>query len=208
MKREKKGKDCQSERSRGTRNILLKRFSASLEVTFVRNFILLFFILSFISCQQKIDLKLPDYTQKLVVEGKVEAGSYPQVYLTNTLPYFGGHSVNLTDLVVKGAFVTVTDGTTTDTLKEVVPGQGYFYRATHMIGTEGKTYNLMIQVNGKVYTAQTSIYPQVKLDTLWFKAEKQDSLGFIYTHMEEPPQLGNWYRWQAKRINKVTDADF
>lgn len=167
---------------------------------------LLIFFLS--SCQQKIDLKIPDYVQKLVVEGKIEAGSTPQVYLSYNMPYFSDKQVNLTNLAVTGAFVTVTDGITTDTLKEVVPGHGFFYKASNMIGVSGRTYNLMILLNGKTYTAQTSIYPEVKLDSLWFKVERQDSLGFIYAHMHEPPQLGNWYRWQAKRINGVTDADF
>lgn len=162
--------------------------------------------LIFTSCQQKINLKIPDYVQKLVVEGKIENGSHPQVYLTYTMPYFSDKQVNLTDLIVKGAFVTATDGTTTDTLKEVIPGQGYFYKANNMIGTQGKTYNLMISLNGKTYTAQTSIYAQVKLDTLWFKPQKQDSLGFIYTHMQEPAGLDNCYRWQAMRIGK--DGDF
>jgi hypothetical protein len=158
------------------------------------------------SCQQKIDLKIPDYTQKLVVEGKIEDGAKPQVYLSYTMPYFTDKQVNLADLAVKGAFVTVTDGTTTDTLKEVLSGQGYFYKGSNMTGVVGKTYNLMIQLNGKTYTAQTTINTPVKLDSLWFKIEKQDSLGYIYTHLQEPAHLGNWYRWQAMRI--VKDQDF
>ncbi|MGZ3904708.1 MAG: DUF4249 domain-containing protein [Bacteroidia bacterium] len=158
------------------------------------------------SCQQKINLKIPDYVQKLVVEGKIETDTFPAVNLSYTMPYFSDKQVNLQDLAVKGAFVTVSDGTTIDTLKELFPGHGYYYRGSKIRGTAGRTYNLMISVDGKTYTAQTYIYPQVKLDTLWFKPEKQDTLGYIYTHMEEPPQLGNWYRWQAKRIGK--DLDF
>src|ERR1700746_2212115 len=74
---------------------------------FVRNDILIFiFSLLVASCQQKIDLKIPDYQQSLVVEGKIETDTFPQVYLTYTTPYFGNHPTNLTDLAVKGAFVT------------------------------------------------------------------------------------------------------
>ncbi len=167
---------------------------------------LLLALLSLFSCQQKVDVKIPDYIQKLVVEGKIEAGAHPQVYLSYTVPYFGNHTQNLSDFAVKGALITVTDGLTTDTLKDATLGNGYYYTSSNMIGTEGRTYHLMIQVNGKVYTSQTSIYPQVKLDSLWFKVLRDDSLGFIYTHLNEPPQLGNWYRWFAKRIGK--DQDF
>lgn len=202
MEKKINNKFCQPEPIEGLskRTFNYKRFD-KLSVT-----LLLFLLLT--SCQQKIDLKIPDYTQKLVVEGKIENGANPQIYLSYTVPYFGNHTTNISDFAVKSAFVTVSDGITTDTLKDATFGNGFYYKAVNMIGVEGRTYNLMVQVNGKTYTAQTTIYPQVKLDTLWFKVEKQDSLGFIYTHMEEPSQIGNWYRWEAKRINKIKDLDF
>lgn len=152
-------------------------------------------------CQKNIDLKIPDYVQKLVVEGKIEKGSNPEVYLSWTVPYFGNHSQSLEDFAVKGAVVTVNDGTTTDTLKDLF-GQGFYYKANNMIGAEGKNYVLTVQLNGKTYSAQTMIHPLVKLDTLWFKVLRDDSLGFVYTYMTEPVGVGNCYRWYAKRIGK------
>jgi hypothetical protein len=140
--------------------------------------------------------------QKLVVEGKIEAGSNPEVYLSYTVPYFGNHTNNLSEFIVKGALVTVSDGTAIDTLKEVVPGYGYYYRAANMIGVEGKSYALTIQLNGKTYSSNTTIGPQVALDSLWFKVLRDDSLGFIYAHLTEPPSSGNCYRWFAQRIGK------
>jgi len=202
MNKELKNSYCQFERSREPSYKIITRTSTPLGLTYVKYLFFTFLILSFISCQQKIDVKIPNYVQKLVVEGRIETGTYPQVYLTYSVPYFGNHTTNLSDFVVKGAFVTVSDGFTVDTLRDATFGNGFLYKAQNMIGVEGRTYHLMISVNGKTYTAQTSIYPLVKLDTLWFKPEKQDSLGFIYTHMHEPPQLGNWYRWEAKRMKK------
>jgi hypothetical protein len=156
--------------------------------------------LLFSSCQKNIDVKIPDYVQKLVVEGKIDNGDHPQVYLSYTVPYFGNHTQSLSEFAVKGAFVTVTDGFTTDTLRDPF-GQGYTYLASNMIGIEGRTYNLTIHLNGKTYTAQTTIYPQVKLDSLWFKPTL-DSLGFIWARMTEPATPGDHYRWFAKRIGK------
>jgi hypothetical protein len=198
--------ECHFE-SRLLREEACKNVFSRVSITFGLTLKVILIAIALTSCQQKIDLKIPDYQQSLVVEGKIEIDTFPQVYLTYTTPYFGDHPTNLADLAVKGAFVTVNDGFTTDTLKEVYPGHGFFYQGSRIIGTAGRTYNLMIQVNRKTYTSQTTIYPQVKLDTLWFKVEKQDSLGFIYTDMHEPPQLGNWYRWQAKRLNLVKDGD-
>lgn len=153
------------------------------------------------ACQKKIDVKIPDYKQQLVVEGRIENGSTPEVYLSYTVPYFGNHTQNLSDFAVKGALVTVSDGTSIDTLKDLT-GLGYYYKALNMIGATGKTYSLNIQLNGKTYTSNTTIHPMVKLDSLWFKVTHDDTLGFIYARLTEPAGVGNCYRWFGKRINK------
>lgn len=155
------------------------------------------------SCKKNIDVKVPDYVQKLVVEGKIEAGAKPEVYLSYTAPYFGNVTTNLEELAVKNAFVTVSDGVTTDTLTDPF-GHGYFYldMTGNMVGVAGKTYSLKIELNGRTYTSQTTIYPQVKLDSLWFKVLREDSLGFIYAHLTEPGNEQNQYRWFAQRIGK------
>jgi len=160
----------------------------------------LFLVIS--GCTKNIDVKIPDYVQKLVVEGKIEKGSNPEVYLSYTVPYFGNHTSNLADFAVKGALVIVSDGTSTDTLKDATFGSGFWYKANNMVGVEGGTYFLTILLNGKTYTAQTTIWPQVKLDSLWFKVLRDDSLGFIYAHMTEPGATKDNYRWFAKRIGK------
>lgn len=167
--------------------------------------ILLFNLLLVVSgCKKNIDVKIPDYVQKLVVEGRIEAGAKPSVYLSYTAPYFGNVATNLEDLAVKGALVTVSDGSTTDTLKDPF-GKGYFYFAGNMVGAVGNTYLLTIVLNGKTYTASTTIYPQVKLDSLWFKVLRDDSLGFVYAHITEPGHTKDNYRWFAKRIGKDND---
>ncbi len=159
-----------------------------------------FFLLLF-SCRKDISPKLPEYKEKLVVEASIETGLPATVFLSYSIPYFG--TFDFTDpkkAFVKGAFVTVSDGTTTDTLKELDPTSGYIYFGSKLLGAVGKTYILSIKVNGKSYTAETYIPPPVKLDSIYFKGEK-DSLGFIWAHLSEPAGTGNNYRWMAKRTN-------
>ena len=48
----------------------------------------LFFSLLFQACQSEIEVKLPDYEPKLVVEGYIENGKPPRVMLTRSVPYF------------------------------------------------------------------------------------------------------------------------
>src|ERR1700741_679786 len=121
-----------------------------------------FLSLLLFSCTKNIDVKIPDYRQQLVVEGSIEPGVKPAVYLTYSMPYFGDNSTsNLSSFAVKNALVTVNDGFITDTLKEVFAGQGFYYLAQTMTGVTGRTYNLTIQVNGNTYTSTTEIYPAV-----------------------------------------------
>lgn len=154
------------------------------------------------SCRKTINVKLPDYEEKLVIEGSIETNQYAQVLLSVTAPYFG--NVDLSDptkFFVKGAFATVSDGTLVDTLQELIPGTGYIYGGNKIKGQVGKTYYLTVKVNGKTYTATTSIKAPIALDTLYTKYER-DSLGFVWAHLQDPAGLGNCYRWFAKRLTQ------
>lgn len=164
---------------------------------------ILFVFVVFTNCTKNVDVELPEYKQYLVVEGSIEPGQKPRVYLSYTIPYFGSNNVNnLSDFAVKGATVIVTDGITKDTLKELLPGTGYFYQALNITGQVGREYFLTIIVNGKTYTSQTKLYNPIALDSLWNKHEGNDSLGYVWARLNEPAGLGNAYRWYAKRIGK------
>jgi len=161
----------------------------------------IFIILSAISCRKDVNVKLPEYKSKLVIESWIEPGQPAQALISTSAPYFGDFDFsNPTVIFVKGAFVTVTDGSITDTLKEVLPGQGFYYSGDNLVGQIGKTYTISVRHAGKEYSAQTSLRNPVKLDSLFFKWEK-DSLGFIWQLFKEPAGLGNYYRWQSKRLN-------
>lgn len=162
--------------------------------------LLILLLAAFSSCRKNVTVKLPEYTEKLVVEASIETGQPAQVLLSVTAPYFG--NVDLTDptkFFVKGAFVTVSDGTQTDTLIEPFPATGYYYQGSKVMGQVGKTYFLTIHANGKSYTATTSILNPIALDSIYTKHEK-DSLGFCWGHLTDPPGVGNCYRWFAKRL--------
>lgn len=154
------------------------------------------------SCRKEIKVKLPEYTQKLVVEASIETGQTAQVLLSFTAPYFGNADLsNPSQFFVKNAFVTLSDGSIIDTLKELVIANFPVYVGTKVFGQVGKNYYLTMLVNNKTYTATTFINEPITLDSLFFKGEK-DSLGFCWAHLSEPAGIGNCYRWFAKRITK------
>ncbi len=164
--------------------------------------LLFLLLIPFPACRKDIKVKLPEYQENLVVEAQIETGLPATVLLSHSVPFFGDFDyTHPENAFVKGAFVTVSDGTVIDTLVEQDPSKGYFYFGSKVIGQLGKTYYLTIVADGKTYTAETFLNPPVKLDSLYFKGE-QDSLGFIWAHMHEPPGIGQNYRWFAKRLNK------
>ena len=154
------------------------------------------------SCTKSVKIKLPEYKQKLVIEASITTGESAFVFLSYSVPVFGEFDfTHPENAFVKGAVVTVSDGTLTETLTEADPNVGYFYYGSSVIGQTGKTYYLTINVNGKTYNADTYIHAPIALDSLFFKGE-QDTLGYCWGHLTEPAGLGNNYRWFAKRLNR------
>ncbi len=160
------------------------------------------------SCEKDITLNLPDVKQQLVVEGYIYQDTNAYVFVTKSSPFFSElDSATVQTYVVRGAHITISDGTITDTMVEIEFPQYYlhFYASPHMKGVSGKTYTLRVESEGTVVTATTVLPPAIKLDSTWWKPDgNKDSLGYAWAHLTDPDTLGNYYRWFAKRINHYT----
>lgn len=167
----------------------------------------LFMLFCLSSCEENITIDLPDAESKIVVEGYISSGEKPYVLLSKNQNYFDPlDSASLLTYAIKGALVIVSDGIISDTLQEVSPSIGYYYQANNIIGENGKTYSLYIIAEGETLTATTKIPMPVPLDSVWFKVDGNlDSLGYAWAHLTDPVELGNSYRWLAKRIGKDDD---
>jgi hypothetical protein len=165
----------------------------------------MFFLIAFtaFSCRKDVTLVLPEYQQKVVVEGSIETGSGAIVFLSYSVPYFGDFDYTAPEKAfIKGGEILVTDGTVTEKLKALDPNTGYLYLGTQLIGAKGKTYTITVTVDGKTFQTTTSISAEpARLDSLYFKVD-HDSLGFIYQKFSEPPGSGDCYRWFAKRLGR------
>lgn len=171
-------------------------------------FLFLGIALLFTSCEKNITVDLPQSPAEVVVEGYVEIGIAPYVYLSYSNNYFAPlDSESLRDFTIKGAIVTISDGFITDTLLEAIPSYGYFYVSTKLTGIVNRTYTLTVTTQkGEVVTAQTYMHQPIPLDSLWFKSQPlNDTLGFVWARLTDPDTLGNNYRWFAKRLNKKDD---
>lgn len=156
----------------------------------------------FFSCRKDVNLNIPDYTQKVVIEASIETGGPAIVYLSYSVPYFGEFDFkDPQKTFIKGGFVTVTDGVTTDTLKELFPDLGYFYAGSKLLGQQGKTYVLTVRVGERSFNAGTTILNPVSIDSLYFSSQT-DSLGYMGTYFTDPAGSGDYYRWLAKRLGR------
>lgn len=172
----------------------------------------LFYILSLtflISCTRDVEIDLDDIETQIVVEAGIETGQGAFVYLTKSTPVFSEFDFNnVTEFVVSNAVVTVSNGVLTDTLTPFISLSNIpplYYRAETptVIGEEGKSYSLKVEVDGKVITSSTTIPEIIKLDSSWIKEEEGfPGKGFIWASLNDPDSLGNGYFWKQQKTTE------
>lgn len=168
-----------------------------------------------IACERNIDIDFPPGEDILVVEGSIENGQPPFVILTKGLPFLGSTSAEqFKDFFVRGATVTISDGTQTVQLLEytidsIQGAAGTFYTVDTaklpfvMVGVAGKTYTLTVKYDNETYTATTQIPNPVALDSIVPKPsdpkDPLDTLRELECYFKDPDTLGNYYRGYTKR---------
>jgi len=188
------------------------------------------------SCEKEITNDIPEVESKIVVEGSIENGSPPVIFLSKSFSFF--NSLNFSDIInnfVEGAKVTITvDGKTTainqicysdlDTFSKTLLlqslgvqnadslGDGFnfcIYAAIdpnnilappYLVGEAGKAYQLDIELGDIKLNATTTIPEVVPLDSVYVQPHQNiDTLYRLYVTLNEPPQLGNFYRYFTRQ---------
>ena len=166
-----------------------------------------FFMTMFLSCTKEIQIEFPKTEKQLVVEGYIEQGKYPIVFLTKSSPYFEKiDSANIAELIASFAKVTVS----CDGIEDVLTLQynanyfpAYYYEGTSITGEIGKSYTLKVELSGKTYTSKTKIVEPVSIDSYNIIKVKDNNIQkFIDVHFKDPSLHPNFYRVYIKRIGK------
>jgi len=185
-------------------------------------------LLFLLGCQKQIVVDLPPIEPRTVVEGSIESGQPPIIFITKSQGFFDPVSIEtLLDQFQSGADVRVTVDGVEHQLLEVCTNQlpeeflqpiadqlGFSiaqlaelpicgYTSLDFVGEFDKTYALNITMpDGEEMSSITKINNLVSLNDLRFEASgNSDSLGFIYGTLADPDSLGNAYRWFARRVN-------
>jgi hypothetical protein len=179
-------------------------------------------------CTKDITVNLPQAEPKIVVEAQMEQNQPPFVLLSKSMGYFEPTDLNtLQNLYLKGATVTLSDGSNTVTLDEICTsslpdsllqllapqvGISYenlknldicFYTSLSITGEIGKTYTLTVNYNGEVVTSTAKIPPLIRPNYYFWKPQPgYDDYGYLWFNLTDPPQLGDNYRIFVKRQGK------
>lgn len=188
-----------------------------------------FLVFIFISCTKEVQIDIPGFEQELVVEGRIQTGGYPIVFLSVSQDVYSATDLSsYLQSFIYDADVTITlNGTiisldlmgvnqlpleSQKTLAEMlriefdqisfVPIQVYSTQNTSLIGQVGKSYTLDISYNGKDYTGSTELMSPVTLDNIYWRPDEfNPEYGTSVAQLSDPANIYNAYRWEAKRIN-------
>src|SRR4051812_49222716 len=112
------------------------------------------------ACKKEINLDLQNSAEKIVIEGTITNRTNAEVIISKSVPFSNINSFPK----VSGAQVKVTDDKGVSyPLNETKPG---VYTNTSLIGLPGHAYSLVVDAEGKEYTATSSMPLQVNLDSL------------------------------------------
>lgn len=187
-------------------------------------FTLLFPLFFLVSCQTEIDITLPDYQDKLVVEGYIETGKPPMVILSKSMPYFSEYdfavsdddlafyiamlltnpdtlSTLLGDKFITNAKITVTSskGESEELKFGFTPEAPLFfaYMGENIIGEEHTEYDLKIEWDNKEYEAKTTIPQCFRPDSMWFFA-MNDTISTLRIIINDNPATQDNYQFKVK----------
>jgi hypothetical protein len=163
-------------------------------------------------CEKDIDIQLDPSMTRLVVDATIENGRPPMVFLSKSLDYFSKIDPSvLSSSFVHNARIRISDGSTEvllkeDSIKNSTGTKVYFYTTSGLsmtfLGKLKSSYNLVIEAEGKVYNATTTI-PETtrKIDSLWWEKvplAKDSNRVKVVIRATDRPGLGDYIRFFTK----------
>ncbi len=158
------------------------------------------FLLMFTGCRYDGD-EIDDVPSRLVVEGWIDAGGFPVVMLTTSVP--ASKTLTTTDELqnhlLRWAKVTVSDGDTTVILtgkydKRYYPS--YIYTTGDLRGMEGKRYILTADYSSFHAKAITSILSPVRVDSFMVeRCADNDTMCQVTAYITDDKSQSNYYNF-------------
>ncbi len=141
-----------------------------------------------------------------MIEGYIESGVVPIISISRGVSFLKNISnEDFRDLFVTNADVAISiDGGAWINLNAVDFGGAVIYTNTSISGEIGKKYDLKVEVDGKLFTASTTILPSHPLDSISIKTAPgdkgiKDSLVELTAWFTDPIQKDNFFRMLTRK---------
>jgi hypothetical protein len=167
----------------------------------------------FWSCEKTVELDLNQMSPKVVIEGLVtNQPNYQFVKVTMTNGFYDeGATPRVTDAVVTVIDDLDQEFTFIHNPNNHPDSSGYYFPATPFTGEVGRTYHLLVSVNGISYEAEDKLLPVATMDSLEYKVnnDEQDDPkdeGKIYEvlmYAKEPQQTTDYYLFKFFRNDSL-----
>lgn len=179
-------------------NIISKQFKICLSTGLV-----IIAVLLFAGCEKVIDAKLQIADPKIVIEGMLSDQIENQtVRVSKSVPFNESGKFN----GVSGAVVRlILQSGQSISYSEISPG---VYQSSRIRGVPQRTYSLQVTIEGKTYTAFSTMPSAVKADSISFRRLSFPGSSSVYPSINyrDPGQVQNQYRYLLK-INSKSVAD-
>jgi hypothetical protein len=173
-------------------------------------------LLSSCNMEKEIDLALPEYESKMIVECYLDPGNPYRLSLFESVSYFEEPSLPSID----SALVTISHNGIVDTLKfnpylDIITNKFYNYVSDSLVLVPfDYTSEFFLEIrdrNGRVATSRAKIAPPVTIDTVEF-VFNSDSMAYPLTQFTDNPNMTNYYRYLVIRYTytgpEVQDFQF
>jgi hypothetical protein len=157
-----------------------------------------------LACQPDLNYEVRGYTQKIIVEGIIETGKYPEVYLSLNVPLWKQvDSTTILEHVIRYAKVTVSDGEKTEILtskwaKDHFPP--YVYKCTEIVGREGYSYDLKVEYSGYTLYSTTTIPSGFQIESANATLTDNDTLRALSVKINVDKHKKNSFRIFTKNL--------
>lgn len=161
-------------------------------------------ILFLVSCEEVVQLDLPEATPKIVIEAVIKwqkgtSGAIQKIKLTTTTGFY-----STTIPVVSGASVIVKNSSNTSYTFNEINGSGE-YVCTNFRPVINETYTLTVISNNQIYTASEKLQSVASITEII----QNDKGGFtgndieIKTYFNDPANEDNYYLYNYNYSNEV-----
>lgn len=172
--------------------------------------ILTILTIGFTSCEKNIDVDFPPGDTPYVIEGYIENGTVPIISISRGISFLSSiTSTDFNNLFVNNAVVSISvDGGAPILMTPINFGGATIYTNLSLSGEVGKRYDLLVQVDGKTFTATTSILAPRPLDSLVYKQAEglkgtEDSLVELTAWYSDPIESENYSRMLTKKNSEA-----